>query len=159
MQIHEQKEQLDEVSKETEPVQQENEKQAAEDKVRQSIEKVRQSIEDSKSRIPYLRGVAIALWVMGILWMLSTIINVNMILFRSAFAHELERFTLRIQGLASKPELAELVTKELAVKDENTAKEFVDVMAKIANRYKVGPLVDTFLLWGPPDPSSADLAT
>ena len=70
--------------------------------------------------------------------------------YRARFAHELERFTLRIQGLATKDELAELVTKEVAVKDEATAKEFVDVMAKIAAKHKVDVLVESFLLWGEP---------
>jgi hypothetical protein len=69
------------------------------------------------------------------------------IVMRRRFAFELDRFTLRIQGLASKAELAELALAESRVRDEDTLRSFVEVARKIASRHDVPALVATFDLW------------
>jgi hypothetical protein len=69
---------------------------------------------------------------------------------RSRIAHQLERFTLRIQALATDEELVELIRKESAVWNEQTAKEYVNAMVKIARRYDVESLVYSFMPWEPP---------
>jgi hypothetical protein len=78
-------------------------------------------------------------------WMI--VVWIPYVWFRSRFSWELERFALRIQGLASKSELADLVKKEAAVRDEESAKSFVDQMGVIANRHGVEDLIRTFELW------------
>lgn len=66
---------------------------------------------------------------------------------RSKFAYELERFTQRIQGLASKSELAELAMAEVSIKDEESIRRFFEVSWTIAKRHGVPDLVKTFDLW------------
>jgi hypothetical protein len=68
--------------------------------------------------------------------------------FRVFFENEFQRFMTRISLLASKAELAVLVVKESAVKDEKTAREFVCHLAKIAKRHEISSLVRSFQLWG-----------
>jgi hypothetical protein len=71
---------------------------------------------------------------------------------RRQFAYEIDRFTLRIQGLASKAELAELAMAESQVADEGSLRAFVRVAAAIAARHEVPGLVARFDLWaGPKD--------
>ena len=69
------------------------------------------------------------------------------LVFRRQFAHELDRFTLRIQGLASKTELADLAVAEAKVKDEETLRLFVDCARTVALRHNIPQLVSTFDLW------------
>lgn len=69
------------------------------------------------------------------------------VVMRRRFAHELDRFALRIQGLASKAELAELAVTESEVTDERSLRRFVDKARQIAERHKVATLVETFDLW------------
>ncbi len=66
---------------------------------------------------------------------------------RRRFGHEIDRFTLRIQGLASKAELAELAIAESEVSDENSLRAFLDLAAAIAARHEVPQLADRFDLW------------
>lgn len=66
---------------------------------------------------------------------------------QASFAHELDVCTLRIQGLASKRELAQLAVAEARVSDEDTLRQFVCVLAEIAERHSVGELVESFDLW------------
>ena len=69
------------------------------------------------------------------------------VLIRKQFDHELTRFMLRIQGLASKAELAELAVAEGRVTNEQTLRIFVDKVKAIAVRHEVPQLVSTFDLW------------
>lgn len=69
------------------------------------------------------------------------------VLIRKRFDHELTRFMLRIQGLASKAELAELAVAERRVTNEQTLRIFVDKVKAIAVRHEVPQLVSTFDLW------------
>lgn len=66
---------------------------------------------------------------------------------RKRFAVEIERFTLRIQGLATKNELAQLAVLESSVADESTLISFVQHARSIATRHNVSQLVATFDLW------------
>jgi len=66
---------------------------------------------------------------------------------RRQFEREIDRFTLRIQGLASKGELAQLAMAESAVADEESLRSFVQIAAAIATRQGVPRLVDRFDLW------------
>ncbi len=66
---------------------------------------------------------------------------------RQRFAYEIERFTLRIQGLASKAELAELAVAEADVIDEKTLRHFVEITRGVASRHGIPQLVTTFDLW------------
>ena len=71
------------------------------------------------------------------------------VVIRKAFDHELTRFMLRIQGLASKAELAELAVAEARVKNEQSLRVFVDKIKVIAARHEIPQLVSTFDLWTP----------
>ncbi|MCW5983153.1 MAG: hypothetical protein KIT09_34000 [Bryobacteraceae bacterium] len=66
---------------------------------------------------------------------------------RAKFASEIERFTLRIQGLASKSELAELAVLEATVSDEDSLRSFIKHARVIATRHAVPQLVTRFDLW------------
>ena len=66
---------------------------------------------------------------------------------RQRFSFEMQRFTLRIQGLASKAELAELAVAESQVVDEKTLRKFVETTRAVADRHNVSELVSTFDLW------------
>jgi len=69
------------------------------------------------------------------------------VIIRKQFEHELTRFTLRIQGLASKAELAELAVAEAQVTTEQSLRIFVEKAKAIAVRHEVPQLVSTFDLW------------
>lgn len=69
---------------------------------------------------------------------------------RRQFEREIDRFTLRIQGLASKAELAELAMAESMVADEESLRNFVQIAAAIAKRQGAPRLVDRFDLWADP---------
>jgi hypothetical protein len=70
------------------------------------------------------------------------------VVMRKRFAFELERFALRIQGLASKTELAELALAESGVVGEEGLRAFVKKAGAIAERHGIPQLVKTFDLWG-----------
>lgn len=92
-----------------------------------------------------------ALWVLGLLgialFYAALWFWLPFVVMRRHFAFELERFTLRIQGLASKAELAELALAESLVKDEETLRAFVAAAAVVAECHSVPQLVETFNLW------------
>lgn len=94
-------------------------------------------------------GFAMALcavyWFAMILW--TGLVTVPRTVYQHRFAFELSRFANRMQGLASKAELAELTKLEMAVRSEETARAYVDKMAAVARRYNVEELVDSFRLW------------
>lgn len=69
------------------------------------------------------------------------------VLMRRQFAHEIDRFSLRIQGLATPQELASLTKAELDVRDSGTLAEYVKVMGRIAARYDMPELTRSFELW------------
>ena len=56
----------------------------------------------------------------------------------------LERLTIRLQSLASKSELAELTRFEAAVRDEQSARLYVHSMYRIAKRWGIESLCETF---------------
>ena len=89
------------------------------------------------------------LWYLfPLIWILyMLLIWLPSIVFRARFEVELERFMSRIQGLASKAELADLIKLELQVIDEKSAEHFVRQLSNIAERHDVGELVSTFRLW------------
>jgi hypothetical protein len=110
--------------------------------------------EKRKMVVAWWSGLAVtALSALWFFWLL--VFRLPFVVFRNRFSYELDRFTLRIQGLASKAELAELIKREAEVTDEQSARAFVDVIARIADRHGVRPLVDTFLLWGTPASDNA----
>ena len=63
------------------------------------------------------------------------------------FAFEIERFALRMQGLATAEELAELALLEIRVADEGSLREFIDVTRRIAVKHSVPQLAARFDLW------------
>ncbi len=69
------------------------------------------------------------------------------VLMRTRFAHEISRFSLRIQGLASSDELAKLTAIELAVRNRETLSQYVEIMKEVATRHGLGELTKTFELW------------
>lgn len=88
-----------------------------------------------------LAGVGlVAYWIGNIFWL-------PFILMRRRFAFEIERFTLRIQGLADKTELANLAIAEAQVKDEDTLRQFVHAMRSVSEQHGMLELVKTFDLW------------
>jgi hypothetical protein len=58
-------------------------------------------------------------------------------------SHELGRFTLRLQGLATKAEIVELMTVESKVRHEQSLVDYFAVMHKIADRHGIAELVGT----------------
>ena len=78
---------------------------------------------------------------------LTAIRHITIVPFRSRFSFELDRFMNRIQVLASKKELAELVSLEGKVTDEDSAKAYVSHVEDIAKRHGVHDLVKELLIW------------
>jgi hypothetical protein len=70
------------------------------------------------------------------------------VLMRRRFAHEIARFSLRIQGLATVEELASLTKAELGVRNPVTLQAYVAVMKHVATRHGMPGLTQTFELWG-----------
>ncbi len=66
---------------------------------------------------------------------------------RSQVSYEVNRITLRAQGLASKAELAQLIKMELKVKDEESLKRFVIAIDQVAARHKIPNLAKKLNLW------------
>ncbi len=66
---------------------------------------------------------------------------------RTRFAHEVSRFSLRIQGLATPQELAELTERELKVRDPTTLRQYVELMRDVAQAKGIVQLTKTFELW------------
>ena len=66
---------------------------------------------------------------------------------RKRFTHELDRFSLRIQGLASKTELAELALAETIIADEITLRLYLSLAVGIATRHGILQLASRFDLW------------
>ena len=66
---------------------------------------------------------------------------------RQRFAHEIARFSLRIQGMASQDELARLTAAELAVRNPEALRAYVAIMKDIATRNGLPELTKTFELW------------
>lgn len=70
---------------------------------------------------------------------------------RASLSFDIERLSLRLQGLASKSELAELTRCEIAVKNRETARLYVHAIHTIADRhslqslYRDFPFVNDFL--------------
>jgi hypothetical protein len=85
--------------------------------------------------------MAILLWAAMLFWL-------PFVVMRKRFAFELERFALRIQGLATKVELAELALAESEVVGEESLRVFVRSAGAIAKRHGIPQLVKTFDLWG-----------
>lgn len=129
-----------------------------EEKIAIAETKVSAFLSSTKSYYPAIIFL-VCVGYLSFFWMHG--IRLPYVVFRSRFAHELDRFLMRIQGLASKSELAQLVKLEVKVRDEEIAICFVNMMASIARRHDVEELVDTFMLWGPLVPSgdSHDAAT
>ena len=69
------------------------------------------------------------------------------VLLRARFAHEIARFSMRVQGLASPEELATLAAAELAVDSDSTLKHYVDVMKQVAAKRGIDRLTGTLDLW------------
>jgi len=69
------------------------------------------------------------------------------VVMRRGFSYELDRFTLRIQGLASKTELSELAVAESQIVDEQTLRAFVEMAHRVASRHDIPQLIKTFDLW------------
>jgi len=66
------------------------------------------------------------------------------LLMRKRFSHEMDRFILQIQGLASKQELAKLAVLESKIKNEGTLKAFIDLTKEIAIQNDIEELVFDF---------------
>lgn len=69
---------------------------------------------------------------------------------RQMLAFEWGRFMLRIQALATKPELAELAVAEAGVHDEASLRLLVAKVSAIAERHKIEHIVRPFELWKAP---------
>ena len=66
---------------------------------------------------------------------------------RKSFAYQIDRFILRIQGLASKSELAELAMAESQVDDERSLRAFLELAARVAARHGIHEFAARFDLW------------
>jgi hypothetical protein len=75
------------------------------------------------------------------------VVRIPYVALRRLFAHEIERFTLRIQGLASKAELADLADAEVEARNEEGLRAFLAKASEIAERHNVARLASRFDLW------------
>jgi hypothetical protein len=91
------------------------------------------------------RSAACGLWLSAVL---AGFLWIPFVVTRRLFSFELNRFNLRIQGLASKAELAEIAVAEVTVRDERSLRAFVSKAREVAARHGIPQLVDTFDLWG-----------
>ncbi len=124
---------------------------ADEDATPDTPESIEKELHQARTQLDFRYPQIVTFLIFGHLWFFWMVfIRQPFVVFRRRFAHELNRFLLRIQGLASKNELAELAQLEAKVQDQQSATEYVNKMASIARRYNVEHLVDTFLLWGEP---------
>lgn len=121
------------------------------DNCKSVIEKQTATIQESIKLRPIALRIVLAGRIAAVLLFLSFYVGLffwrPFIIMRRRFAFEIERFTLRIQGLASKPELAELAVAEAHVTNENTLRAFVEITRKVAIRHGIPQLVTTFDLW------------
>lgn len=97
------------------------------------------------------RALILTTWVISSILLVSAVLGyilwLPFVLMRRWFSCELDRFTLRMQGLSSKAELAELALLESLVVDEESLRGFVEKARQVAERHQVGALVRTFDLW------------
>ena len=63
---------------------------------------------------------------------------------RYLFAHLINKLALRLQGLATKSELADFARSEFDVRDEPSLAEFITCARTIASRHDLTKLVDAF---------------
>lgn len=113
-----------------------------------TLESLRREVEELKTESrTFLSGVKAASWLSFGAFYVGLLIWRPFIVMRRRFAYELDRFTLRIQGLASKTELAELAVLESRVCDEKSLRSFVRAARGIAARHNVSEMVATFDLW------------
>ncbi len=117
------------------------EKQPTLESLRQQLEDVKR---DSALIIPAMR---VGSWLSLGVFYIGLLLWRPFIIMRRRFAHELDRFTMRIQGLASKAELAELAILESRVDDEESLRAFIASARAIASRHQVSALAQTFDLW------------
>ena len=118
------------------------------EKITQEVEKTKSKIDErKKDYILALILLKVLYWFLYILAFLGYFFWYPFIVMRKRFSHEIERYTLRIQGLASKAELAELSVLESEVNSEVSLKKFVEKSKFIAKRHNVPQLVKTFDLW------------
>lgn len=100
----------------------------------------------SGERVKRIFWTLVAGQVAGVLWVL--LIWAPFLAVRGYFTFELTRFTLRIQGLAKKEEIAILAEREAQVLDESSLKRYIAATHEVASRHGVPQLVRPFDLWG-----------
>jgi len=121
-------------------------------------ESIEATVRKLSARVDTLRRTGIPIvWFLRLIWLTCNAGSIYGLIFwipfavmRRLFENELERFTIRIQGLASKAELAELAVAESNVTDEASLRTFVTLAAAIAARNGVPELAARFDLWGIP---------
>ena len=113
-----------------------------------TLDDLRQRFDDLKRESArYTLAMRIGSWLSLGVFCVGLVVWRPFIIMRRRFAHELDRFTMRIQGLASKVELAELATLESRVRDERSLRAFIAAARAIATRHQVSALAETFDLW------------
>lgn len=132
-------------------------KQDFEDKINKTINKNTNRLEEYRIRMRINTSIAssekidaeirwflvqlkVIYWALIIYIVYGVFLWQPFIVLRKRFSIEMERFALRIQGLASKSELAEFAVLESEVNDEATLKKFVEHTKLIANRHNVPKL-------------------
>jgi len=106
------------------------------------------SVEAVNETISYLEQILpIIYWAASLYYFYFFILFRPYLLMRKRFSHEFDRYCIRIQGLASKKELAELAVLESKVKDEDSLKSLIYFTVQVAKRHDVSELSDTFDLW------------
>lgn len=118
--------------------------QRAEQLLQDMIKRAESMQADMPAMILIGRGITASLFVLAAAgwyaWM-------PYVLLRRRFDHEIARFSLRIQGLATQEELADLIASELAVSDQATLQAYVAAMKQVAKRHGMPQLTRTFELW------------
>lgn len=118
----------------------------------ESIEKLRES---SEKRLNSSSGDAEMLRMFGnviyigsfVVFYIGLLLWRPYLVMRKRFGHEMGVFLMRIQGLASKQELANLAVAESKVTNSKSLQEFISLTKEVAARHNVVELVSTFDLW------------
>nr|WP_320116500.1 hypothetical protein [uncultured Desulfuromonas sp.] len=122
------------------------------DKTPQELESelasIKSSIDSMEGDVDMLRVVNKGIYVGAFVFLyLGLLIWRPYLLMRKRFAHELDKFLSRIQGLASKQELSNIAVLESKVVNEDSLREFINSTRAIAARHNIEQLVATFDLW------------
>ena len=116
--------------------------------IEEKLESLDKQLRSQNKDIEKLRVASNVLYIGAfVLFYIGLLLWRPYLVMRKRFAHEMGVFLMRIQGLASKQELANLAIAESKVSNSRTLQVFISLTKEIATRHHVVELVRTFDLW------------